>query len=283
MIARALKVVGVALALFAGIGRASSQTLPRIASINVCTDQLLLALADPQQIAGLSRFARDPAQSAAAEQAKRFPALSGGAEDVLMLRPDVVVAGLYDRRDTRALLKQHGLEVAEFNVVPGSLAEIRAQIRAMGGITSHPDRAEAEIARLDAAVARAHRAVAKTSYRVLPLWRRGWVSGQDSLIGLLFAETGLHNAAAELGIAGGGFASLETIIKLQPDLLLVSEAGEFAEDEGGALLLHPALQRFYPPSRRIVLPERLTVCGGGVLAEAFDRLVAELERIERGS
>ena len=33
--------------------------LPRIVSMNVCTDQLLLTLADPDQILGLSRFSRD--------------------------------------------------------------------------------------------------------------------------------------------------------------------------------------------------------------------------------
>ncbi len=37
--------------------------LPRIVSMNVCTDQLLLTLADPEQILGLSRFSRDAWQS----------------------------------------------------------------------------------------------------------------------------------------------------------------------------------------------------------------------------
>ncbi|WP_296518668.1 ABC transporter substrate-binding protein [Rhodopseudomonas sp.] len=255
--------------------------LPRIASINVCTDQLLIRLADPEQILGLSRYASDASQSSIAEQVSRYRALSGGAEDVLVLQPDVVVAGRYDRRATRELLQQNGVHVAEFDVVPTSLAEVRDQIRQMGEITQHPDRASAEIARLDAAIARAHAAMAHKPYRVLPLWRRGWVSGSGSLIGLLFAEAGLANAASEFGVTLGGFVPLEAIVSLKPDLLLVSEAGDFAEDGGRAFLLHPALQRFYPPSKRIVLPERLTVCGGGSLAEAFDLLIAELERIER--
>jgi iron complex transport system substrate-binding protein len=269
------------IAMSVGFGGAVQAAGPRIASINVCTDQLLLTLADPDQILGLSPYSRDASQSALAERARRYPALSGGAEDVLVLRPDIVVAGAYDRRATRDLLKQHGVRVAEFNVVPDSLAEIKDQIRAMGELVQHPDRAQGEIARLDAAIARAHRA-AQRPYRVLPLWRRGWVSGSGSLIGLLFAEAGLTNAARDLGIESGGFASLESIVHLQPDLLLVSEAGDVAEDEGSALLLHPALEKFYPPGKRIVLPERLTVCGGSALADGFDLLTAELVRIERG-
>ena len=60
--------------------------LPRVASMNVCTDQLLLPLADPAQIVGLSRFSRDAWQSFAAGDARRYPALSGGAEDILVLQ-----------------------------------------------------------------------------------------------------------------------------------------------------------------------------------------------------
>ena len=38
---------------------AFAASLPRIVSMNVCTDQLLLPLADPAQILGLSRFSRE--------------------------------------------------------------------------------------------------------------------------------------------------------------------------------------------------------------------------------
>ena len=70
------------------------------------------------------------------------------------------------------------------------------------------------------------------------------------------AETGLLNAAGDLGFAFGGFASLEAIVKLKPDFIVVSQAGDRAEDDGQAFLLHPALERFYPPEKRIVIPER---------------------------
>ena len=110
--------------------------------MNVCTDQLLLPLADPEQILGLSRFSRDAWQSWAADDARRFPVLSGGAEDVLVLKPDIVVASLFDKRSTRELLKANGLHLAEFSV-PRNLDEVKAQIREMGEIAGHPDRAAA--------------------------------------------------------------------------------------------------------------------------------------------
>jgi iron complex transport system substrate-binding protein len=272
---------GTIFAVVAMIGNgAVAAELPRIASMNVCTDQLLLTLADPGQILGLSRYSRDRFQSWAANDARRYRILSGGAEDVLVLRPDVVVASLFDKRATRELLKEKGLHLAEFGV-PRSLNEVKDQIRQMGAIVRHPDRAAAEITQLDAAIARARQAIANKRYRVLPLSRRGWVSGSESLLSSLLTETGLFNAAGELGVAFGGFASLEAIVNLKPDFIVVSDAGDTAEDDGRAFLLHPALERFYPPSKRIVIPDRLTVCGGVMLADALDVLIAELERVER--
>jgi iron complex transport system substrate-binding protein len=269
-----------AFAMIGSGGPAAAAELPRIASMNVCTDQLLLTLADSGQILGLSRYSRDAYQSWAAKEARRYRMLSGGAEDILLLRPDVVIANLFDKRSTRELLKQKGLHLAEFGV-PRSLDEVKAQIGEMGEIVQHPDRAAAEVARLDAAIARARHAVAHKRYRVLPLSRRGWVSGSESLLSSLLTETGLFNAAGELGVAFGGFASLEAIVNLKPDFIVVSDVGDTAEDDGRAFLLHPALQRFYPPSKRIAIPDRLTVCGGVMLADALDVLIAELARLER--
>jgi iron complex transport system substrate-binding protein len=268
----------VAVAMVGGLSApAPAAVLPRIVSMNVCTDQVLLKLADPAQIVGLSRFSRD---AWVADDARRFPILSGGAEDVLVLKPDVVVASLFDKRATRELLKANGLHVAEF-AVPRNLDEAKIQIRQMGDLVGHPDRAAAEIARLDAAIGRARQAVADRHFRVLPLSRRGWVAGSDSFVSSLMTATGLFNAAGDLGVTFGGYASLEAIVQLKPDFILVSQAGDYAGDDGQAFLLHPALERFYPPGKRIVIPERLTECGGVMLAEALDVLVKELKRVER--
>lgn len=276
--------IGLRLIIAASLALASVASVraaaPRIASMNVCTDQLLLTLADPAQILGLSPYARDASQSWAAEDARRYSVLSGGAEDILLLQPDIVVASAFDKRATREFLKAKGVLIAEF-AVASSFDEVKKQIHLMGLITGHPDRATAQIERLDAAIARTRDAVANKQYRVLPLSRRGWVSGGASLLGSLLAEAGLLNSADEIGVSLGGFASLEAIVKLKPDLLVVSETGGRAEDEGRAFLLHPALQRFYPASKRIAIPDRLTVCGGVMLSEALDVLAAELDRLAR--
>ncbi|HMM89499.1 MAG TPA: ABC transporter substrate-binding protein [Bradyrhizobium sp.] len=277
---RRLALFAAMIALVPAGATVSAANLPRLVSMNVCTDQLVLKLADPEQILGLSKFSRDGWQGPAATDISRYPLLSGGAEDVLLIRPDIVVASAFDKRATRELLKANGLRLAEL-AVPRTLDEARQQIREAGDIIGHPDRARQEIARLDAALARARAAVAERHFRVLPLSRRGWVAGSDSFVGSLLGETGLRSAAGDLGFAFGGFASLEAIVNLRPDFIVVAQAGDFARDDGQAFLLHPALEHFYPREKRIVIPERMTECGGVMLADALDALTAELKRVGR--
>lgn len=254
--------------------------MPRVASINVCTDQLLLALADPEQIVGLSPYSRDAARSWAAAEARKFPLLSGEAEDVLVLKPDVVVAGRFTKRATRELLKEKGLRVVEFDAAR-TIDDVRTQIRRMGDLIGQQDRARAQISQLDTALARARAMASRNTFSVLAVSRRGWVSGGESLTSALLNEVGLSNKAGALGLRLGGFSSLETIVSLKPDLILLSDGGNFAEDQGKAFLLHPALELLYPPEKRIVVPERLTVCGGPMLSDALDRLTSELARVGR--
>jgi len=63
-----------------------------------------------------------------------------------VLNPDIVVAGRFTKRATRELLKEKGLRVAEFDAAR-SLEDVKKQIRQMGDLVQHPERAAAEIQR----------------------------------------------------------------------------------------------------------------------------------------
>ncbi|WP_317616335.1 substrate-binding domain-containing protein [Paracoccus mutanolyticus] len=78
----------------------------RVVSINLCTDQLALAVAAPGQLVSVSELARDPALSAMASRAAAIPSNRGRAEEVLALRPDLVLASSLGDAATVRLL--HG-------------------------------------------------------------------------------------------------------------------------------------------------------------------------------
>jgi iron complex transport system substrate-binding protein len=250
----------------------------RVVSLNMCTDQLLLDLAQPDQIAGLSPFAGNPSMSWAASRSTALPLLSGTAEEVMLIRPDLVVAGRFTKRATREFIRERGIPVEEFDVA-GTLADTREQISRFGEITGARDKARRRIAEIDAAEADLRAAAVSSRLRVLPLSRRGWASGRETLMADLLAMAGLDNAAGEIGLRSGGFVTLEEIVRLRPDAILVSRDDDRAEDQGRAMLLHPAVQSLFPPERRIVIPERLTVCGGPMVAEAMRLLAAQVRRL----
>lgn len=249
---------------------------PRVVSLNMCLDQLVLALASPGQIVGLSKYARDARLSHAARDAAAFP-LVRGAEEVLFLKPDIVLTSRYTPAPTRAFLETRKIRTEAFDGAI-SLASAAAQISRMGGLLGREAEAAALQLRLQAAASRL-KGAARPGLRVLVLARRGYVSGRSSLPGELLSLAGAHSVSAGVSAARGGFASLEAIVAARPDAVMITGEVSAAQDQGSAMLEHPALSALFPPERRIYLPDHLTVCGGPALIEAMDRLGQALGRI----
>jgi iron complex transport system substrate-binding protein len=268
----------VALILTGGYAAAQTVPPPRVISLNMCTDQLLLDLAEPDQIAGLSPFAADGARSFMATEAAALPILSGTAEEVLVLKPDLVVSGTFTKRATREFLRARGVNLEEFAPVR-TIAETKRQITRFGDITGARAKAAARNAEIDVALAELRAAAASQRLRVLPLARRAWVSGSNSLISDILSQASLVNAAGELGFRTGGRTTLEQIVLLRPDAIVISRDEDKAEDQGLALMLHPAIESLFPAERRIIIPERLTICGGAMLAEAMRTLASQISRL----
>ena len=84
----------------------------------------------------------------------------------------------------------------------------------------------------------------------------------------------LHQEA--LGLPFGGVARLESIVTTPPDYLLVDEDAGTAVDNGTALFSHPALVNAVPLARRLVVPGKLTICGGPSTPGMIDALAAEV-------
>jgi iron complex transport system substrate-binding protein len=263
----------------AGAPGAAAAGPRRIVSTNLCTDELLLALADPGEIAALSPYSVDPDLSVSADAARRFRHDAGSAEIVAALDPDLVLGSRYDGPAIREMVRRLGYPLEEFEVAR-SIADSVAQIRAVAGLVGHPGRGEAMVASIEAARARAlalpRPAAAPTA---VVYERRGFVSGGATLTRELLALVGIDDRSAAIAGGPGGFVPLERIVALRPDYLVVTAPSLGAVDQGAALLAHPALSALYPPGRRIVLPEAMTVCGGASLAAAIDRLATEAGRL----
>ena len=86
----------------------------RVVSINLCTDQLAMLMADRDQLLSVSRLAYVPNTSLMVDTAQKFIMNHGNAEEIIRLRPDLVLAGIYTPTNTINLLKRFGIPVAQF-------------------------------------------------------------------------------------------------------------------------------------------------------------------------
>ncbi len=242
----------------------------RVVSFNLCADQLVLALADPGQIAGLSPYAADPNLSVMAREARAFRRLDWQAEAAIPLKPDLVLTGSWDRSVTRQMLTRLGFRTVPVDIV-GDIETARTQIRNMAALLGHPERGARLVERLDAAAARLASLRRPGLATALVIERGGYVAGSQSLAATLLKTAGLRPPAGAPAGAGA-FISLERLAVLRPDLIVLKDPPAEPTDQGALYLTHPVLQALYPPERRIALPTRYTMCGGPALIAAFDYL-----------
>ncbi|MGY6632569.1 MAG: ABC transporter substrate-binding protein [Alkalilacustris sp.] len=251
--------------------------------MNLCTDQLALMLAAPGQLVSVSWLAHDPDQSPMAEAARRLPANRGSAEDIVMLQPDLVLAGRFTTVATVAMLERLGIPVARF-APETSLDDVAEKLARMGHLLGREAEAEARIAafRRDRAVLADHVARHAITHpepeRAALYFARGFTGGPASLAGDILRAAGLSNIAEDLGLRGGGHLALETLVLADPDRLVTGRRGA-GHSEAQALLDHPALRSLPAQARgaTATMTDRDWICGTPHVLDAVAGLVAARE------
>ncbi|MHA1554409.1 MAG: ABC transporter substrate-binding protein, partial [Alphaproteobacteria bacterium] len=195
----------------------------RFVSINLCADELLISLADAEQIAALSPNATDTTLSFLAQEAASFRHDASSAEQVVEIDPDIVLAGRFTRRSTRDLLARLGYEVVLLDPAR-TIDDSIAQIRLVADLVSRPQRGEVLIRAIEAARKRALANRPARPYPTAAIYqRRGYVTGGDTLSADLLSVAGFSNWGDELAGRIGGFVSLERLIANPPATLVVSQ------------------------------------------------------------
>lgn len=240
----------------------------RIVSINPCVDAVLMAVADPEQIAAISHYSHDArSTSIPLDVARRFAATSGTAEEVVALAPDLVLAGAHVAPSTVEALRQMGIRLIQLEV-PTSVAQSNAQVLAIAAAVGHPARGAELVSDIKARLAPA------TATGAAPqalIWQSGGlVPGKGTLADELMRISGLNNASADFGLKSWDVLPLEYLIGRPPALLLSSAAAS----QGDRMLGHPVMSDL---ARQITVadyPERLLSCAGPTIGAAVDRLRA---------
>jgi len=253
----------------------------RVVSLNPCLDAILLDVADPGQIAALSHYSREPSQSAIAAVARRYPFTWGSAEEIVALKPDLVLTSGMGAAALTSVLPRLHIRQASFTV-PDSVEESLAQVARVASLVGHPDRGQALIARIRAGLAAAAPRPGEPRLGALIYEYHGLASGSGTLVDELMRHTGFDNLAPRYGLRRTGAVPLDALVANPPQVLL---AGRLAPDEpvwADRVLSHPALKALAPRVRRETFPEQLMFCGGPTIIPAAAALARAREDALKG-
>lgn len=236
----------------------------RVVSLDLCADELALALAAPGQLASVSWLGASAHETALAPRARGLHRNDGRFETVAKLRPDLVLISGGGGRYAAEMAAQTGARVVILPP-PQRIADVRANIAALGSALGRAAAAAALTARLD-------RDLGPTAARLVPALMvsgGGWTPRPDGLAAAYLAHAGLRHTG------GGGQVALERLLIHPPAILVLSRYRAGQTSLGQRWLEHPALVRL--PSRRIALDGRGWTCLGPEAAHTLPALRAAVQ------
>ena len=237
----------------------------RVASLNLCTDELVMMIAAPGQILSVTHLSQQQAESPLWRYARRYRKNDGSLVSVAGMRPDLLLTMGGGARDRSRIAERLGLKVADLPF-PQTLDDIEGSIRTVAAALGRQQRGAALIARMKALRAGA------PPKRVDTIWLGGG--------GRSIAAAGL--GAQWMALAGfaqrplpGDRVTLETLLARPPRTLLRSDyrSGQYSGEQ--RWLAHP-LARAAKNSRTVATDGRPWTCMGPLM-------IAEIERLKKAA
>lgn len=243
----------------------------RIVSLDYCADQYVLKLADPEQILAVSPYATEPF-SYMRDHAADIPTVRPIAEDVLILKPDLIVRSHGGGPNAAAFFEMAGVPVLQVgftsNIDGEEMGAIPYLIQHMAGGLGHPARGDALVSefrdRLAAIQARSE------GGKALYMTPGGVTSGPGSLVHEMLTAAGLQNFQQSPGWRS---LPLERLAYEQPDLVAAAFFETLTNHPNGwSASRHPVARRQLEGPDVVPLDGAWTSCGGWFILDAVEAL-----------
>ncbi|WP_158764268.1 ABC transporter substrate-binding protein [Terricaulis silvestris] len=244
----------------------------RIVSLDYCADQFVLALADRNQIAALSRGSlRD--DSYFRDRARGIRQTRGTLEEVLALRPDLVVRNWGGPWDAEAVYGRFGVPVLQVGDTPDFVtasADLRDAARSLG----HADRGEAIARDLDSRLSRLADSAPHQRSAVMYLSAGGAVAGSGTMMDAIITAAGGRNLRTD---ASWAVMPLERLVETPPALIALGFFNSGREQVNAwSPSHHPALRRALREARTVQLPTAAISCQAWYAIDAAETIAAAL-------
>ncbi len=207
----------------------------RIASTTEGTDEILSALVPRKNVVMVTTFASQPLYSNVVGWAKGIRAINQvNAEQVLSVKPDLVLMASYNSPGVVAQIEQTGAPVFEFANF-NSIRDIEANIALVGRLVGQQPRADRvvqamkkQLGVISHDVAQQHRVT------VLDYSSYGYAAGKNTTVDSIIRHAGGINAASN--ISGWKMITDEEIVKMNPQVIIDARGDSLAK-----IIHNPAL------------------------------------------
>jgi iron complex transport system substrate-binding protein len=257
----------------------------RIVSTTLVTDEIAAALVEPSRIVAMSRYASDPETGNVSDVAHRINRfVDRSAEQIVGLNPDVVLSTRYGKIELRQLIRTAGIpyhELTQFRTVKDIEANIRLIAKALG----EEKRGEEIIRDMQQKLESAGRQLrsARRSWRALYLAPGEWTAGTNTSVHEIFHYAGLRNASAEAGVNGNVKISIEKIIEINPDVIVIGTGYERDADYSGFLSRDPRFESIQAirMGRIVAVPSRYIQTTSQFIGDAALEVGRRIEALPR--
>jgi iron complex transport system substrate-binding protein len=237
----------------------------RIVSLDFCADQFVLKLADRDNIVGLSPDAtRD--FSYLADQAAGLPQVRPTGEEILALRPDLIVRSYGGDPKAVAFFERAGIKVHQIGW-GDDFEAVRRNVQQAADALGQSARGTAVVAEFDQRLANL-----KPANKVSTLYvtAGGITTGSGSMIDLMMTTAGLTNFQSQ---RGWGALPLERLAHERPQLIAAAFFNDGAlTREYWSSARHPLIANALADLPIAQLRGATTACGGWFVMDGVEAL-----------
>ncbi len=244
----------IALALTGVVWTSSVQAAPqRVVSLNLCTDELVLQLAAPHQIASISFLGADINETRLAARATALHRNNGRLTSVVPLKPDLVITGGGNQPFARELAAKLKLRVLDLPP-PTTINEVRRNVRQLAAALGRKATGEALLRRYDDVMSQA---VPYPAQSGLLINGGGYTVAADGLAASYLRAAGITQMHVR-----GERVDIEQLVRQPPAILIETRYRSQQVSNYQRWFTHPALRALPREIRHLKVDGRPWTCLG---------------------
>ncbi len=257
--------------LKAETGPSAKHVPQRVISIDYCADQYLLKLGTSSQILGVSPKSV-ASFSFMREKAKNFNKVRPTTEELLALKPDLIIRSFGGGIGINKFLSDHKIPIIQIGFLD-SLEDINQTITNVSKALGNDELGIALVEDLNRRLLAVPNIKTKSS--ALYMAAGGVTTGKGTLVHDIMSKGNLRNI---VDTPGWSDIPLEQLVSLRPDIIVHSYLGDLTKNSGKwSAVHHPVTKRFLESNTAIAIPPALVSCGAWYSLDAVE-MISRVQR-----